>query len=418
MFDSMFDSMYDQLATVHPLLPALVGNAVLLLSAVVAYLITKGVLLFVVRSFAKRTQAQWDDALVKQNVFGRLAQIVPALVIQQGIRLVPDWPEAAELVLQNVISAYMIIMITLTLTAILAAANQIYEARPEARNRPIKGFVQLGQLAIIVVGLILVIAALIDKSPVILLSGLGAITAVLLIVFKDTLLSLAASIQLTGQGLIRVGDWIEVPQYGADGDVIDVALYSITVQNWDKTISTIPTYQLVSGSFKNWRGMSQAGGRRIKRSLNIDLNSIRFLTDAETQRFADYELLKDYIPAKEAELESYNAALDNPGDANVNLRRLTNIGTLRAYIRSYLKHHPKIHKDMTLIVRQLQPGPTGLPIEIYCFSNDINWLNYEGIQSDIFDHICALVPEFGLRIYQQPAGADLAHLQLQGETKI
>ena len=418
MFDSMFDSMFGQLATVHPLLPALVGNAVLLLSAVVAYLITKGVLLFVVRSFAKRTQAQWDDALVKQNVFGRLAQIVPALVIQQGIHLVPDWPETAELVLQNVISAYMIIMITLTLTAILAAANQIYEARPEARNRPIKGFVQLGQLAIIVVGLILVIAALIDKSPVILLSGLGAITAVLLIVFKDTLLSLAASIQLTGQGLIRVGDWIEVPQYGADGDVIDVALYSITVQNWDKTISTIPTYQLVSGSFKNWRGMSQAGGRRIKRSLNIDLNSIRFLTDAETQRFADYELLKDYIPAKEAELESYNAALDNPGDANVNLRRLTNIGTLRAYIRSYLKHHPKIHKDMTLIVRQLQPGPTGLPIEIYCFSNDINWLNYEGIQSDIFDHICALVPEFGLRIYQQPAGADLAHLQLQGETKI
>lgn len=414
----MFDSLYDQLDTLHPLLPALVGNAVLLLGAVVAYLITKRVLLFAVRSFAKRSQAQWDDALVKQNVFGRLAQIVPALVIQQGIHLVPDWPKTAELVLQNVISAYMIIMITLTLTAILAAANQIYETRPEARNRPIKGFVQLGQLAIMVVGLILVIAALIDKSPVILLSGLGAITAVLLIVFKDTLLSLAASIQLTGQGLIHVGDWIEVPQYGADGDVIDVALYSITVQNWDKTISTIPTYQLVSGSFKNWRGMSQAGGRRIKRSLNIDLNSIRFLTDAETQHFADYELLKDYIPAKEAELESYNAALDNPGDANVNLRRLTNIGTLRAYIRSYLKHHPKIHKDMTLIVRQLQPGPTGLPIEIYCFSNDINWLNYEGIQSDIFDHICALVPEFGLRIYQQPAGADLAHLQLQGETKV
>ena len=414
----MSDSLYDQLDTLHPLLPALVGNAVLLLGAVVAYLITKRVLLFAVRSFAKRSQAQWDDALVKQNVFGRLAQIVPALVIQHGIHLVPDWPKTAELVLQNVISAYMIIMITLTLTAILAAANQIYEARPEARNRPIKGFVQLGQLAIMVVGLILVIAALIDKSPVILLSGLGAITAVLLIVFKDTLLSLAASIQLTGQGLIHVGDWIEVPQYGADGDVIDVALYSITVQNWDKTISTIPTYQLVSGSFKNWRGMSQAGGRRIKRSLNIDLNSIRFLTDAETQHFADYELLKDYIPAKEAELESYNAALDNPGDANVNLRRLTNIGTLRAYIRSYLKHHPKIHKDMTLIVRQLQPGPTGLPIEIYCFSNDINWLNYEGIQSDIFDHICALVPEFGLRIYQQPAGADLAHLQLQGETNV
>jgi miniconductance mechanosensitive channel len=410
----MFESIFAQLATVNPLLPAFAGNALLALSALVAYLLTKRILLFLVHFYTERSKAKWDDAFVEQNVFGRLSQLVPALVIQQGIPLMPNWPDAAELVLQNVIQAFMIIMITLAITALLAAINQIYEQRPDAVNRPIKGFIQLAQIIIFVIGLILVIAALIDKSPVILLSGLGAITAVLLIVFKDTLLSLAASIQLTGQGLIRVGDWIEVPQYGADGDVIDVALYSITVQNWDKTISTIPTYQLVAGSFKNWRGMNEAGGRRIKRSLNIDLNSIRFLTDAEAQRFADFELLKDYIPTKEAQLQEYNAALDNPGHSNVNLRRLTNIGTLRAYIRNYLKHHSKIHNDMTLIVRQLQPGPTGLPIEIYCFSNDINWANYEGIQSDIFDHIYAIMPEFGLRAYQQPAGADIAGLNLQG----
>lgn len=410
----MLDSLFTELAALNPLLPALAGNILLVLSALVAYVLTKRILMFLVHRSAERSKTKWDDALVKQNVFGRIAQIVPALIIQQGIHLMPNWPDTVELVIENVVNAFMIIMITLTVTAILSAANQIYEQRPDARNRPIKGFIQLAQLAVFAIGLILVIATLIDRSPVILLSGLGAITAVLLIVFKDTLLSLAASIQLTGQGLIRVGDWIEVPQYGADGDVIDVALYSITVQNWDKTISTIPTYQLVAGSFKNWRGMSASGGRRIKRSLNIDLNSIRFLTEAETQSFADFELLKDYIPDKEAQLQEYNAALNNPGDADVNLRRLTNIGTLRAYIRNYLKHHPKIHNDMTLIVRQLQPGPTGIPIEIYCFSNDINWVNYEGIQSDIFDHICAIVPKFGLRIYQQPAGADLAGLKLQG----
>jgi miniconductance mechanosensitive channel len=238
----------------------------------------------------------------------------------------------------------------------------------------------------------------------------GAITAVLLIVFKDTLLSLAASIQLASQQLIRVGDWLEVPEFGADGDVIDVALYTVTVQNWDKTITTIPTYRLVTGSFKNWRGMTESGGRRIKRAIHIDTNSIRFLSDAEVERFAAFDLLAAYIPAKQQELAKYNARIADDGKPQVNLRRLTNIGTLRAYIVNYLRNHPKIHNNMTLIVRQLEPGTTGLPIEIYCFSNDINWVNYEDIQADIFDHICAIVPEFGLRLYQQPAGTDFAGL--------
>ena len=403
--------MLDQLSSIHPLLPVVAGSLILLLVAILADLVAKRLLLAAIRAVATRTRSDWDDALVEHKVFGRLAQIIPAIIVSAGVELVPGLREADEAVVRNVAGAYMILVIILTLTTALSAANHVYESRPIARDRPIKGFVQLAQVATYILGAILVIAALIDRSPVILLSGLGAMTAVLLIVFKDTLLSLVASLKLTGQDMIRVGDWLEVPQFGADGDVIDVALYTVTVQNWDKTITKIPTHRLISDSFKNWRGMSESGGRRIKRSINVDFNSIRFLTDEEVQRFKDFALLKGYIDAKEAELDAYNEALDAPGESGVNLRRLTNIGTFRAYIYNYLKHHPKIHDRMTLIVRQLQPGTEGLPIEIYCFSNDIDWAAYEGIQADIFDHIGAIAPEFGLRLYQRLAGADLAGLR-------
>jgi miniconductance mechanosensitive channel len=403
--------MLDQLSSIHSLLPVVAGSLILLLVAIFADLVAKRLLLVAIRAAATRTRSDWDDALVEHKVFSRLAQIIPAIIIYSGVRLLPGLSEANEAVVRNVAGAYMIVVIILTLTAALSAANHVYESRPIARHRPIKGFVQLAQVALYILGAILVIAALIDRSPVILLSGLGAMTAVLLIVFKDTLLSLVASLQLTGQDMIRVGDWLEVPQFGADGDVIDVALYTVTVQNWDKTITKIPTHRLISDSFKNWRGMSESGGRRIKRSINVDFNSIRFLTDEEVQRFKDFALLKGYIEAKEAELNAYNEALDAPGGSGVNLRRLTNVGTFRAYIYNYLKHHPKIHDRMTLIVRQLQPGTEGLPIEIYCFSNDIDWVAYEGIQADIFDHIGAIAPEFGLRLYQRLAGADLAGLR-------
>ena len=403
--------MLDQLSSIHPLLPVVAGSLILLLVAILADLVAKRLLLAAIRAVATRTRSDWDDTLVEHKVFSRLAQIIPAIIVSTGVELVPGLREADAAVVRNVAGAYMILVIILTLTAALSAANHVYESRPIARDRPIKGFVQLAQVATYILGAILVIAALIDRSPVILLSGLGAMTAVLLIVFKDTLLSLVASLQLTGQDMIRVGDWLEVPQFGADGDVIDVALYTVTVQNWDKTITKIPTHRLISDSFKNWRGMSESGGRRIKRSINVDFNSIRFLTDEEVQRFKDFALLKGYIDAKEAELNAYNEALDAPGGAGVNLRRLTNIGTFRAYIYNYLKHHPKIHDRMTLIVRQLQPGTEGLPIEIYCFSNDIDWAAYEGIQADIFDHIAAIAPEFGVRLYQRLAGADLAGLR-------
>jgi miniconductance mechanosensitive channel len=400
--------MFDALQNAHPLLLTVLGLGLLVLAAIVADLLAKRLMLVTVARLASRTAVAWDNALVESRVFNRLAMILPAMVLFAGIPLVPGVPEGLEKIVRNVAGAWMILSFMLSLTATLSAVNWLYEQRPESRERPIKGFIQLAEIVVYLVGGILMIAALIDRSPVILLSGLGAMTAVLLIVFKDTLLSLAASIQLTSQKIIRVGDWLEIPQFGADGDVIDVALYTVTVQNWDKTITTIPTHRLISDSFKNWRGMQEAGGRRIKRSINIDMNSIRFLSVEEIERFKQFVLLRDYIAAKEQELRDYNEAIG--ADAEVNLRRLTNIGTLRAYIKNYLKNHPSIHAGMTLIVRQLQPGPHGLPIEIYCFSSDTNWVNYEAIQADIFDHVCAIVPEFGLRLFQSPTGSDFTAL--------
>ncbi|HHQ14021.1 MAG TPA: mechanosensitive ion channel family protein, partial [Chromatiales bacterium] len=396
--------MLKQLESIHPLLPAAAGLLALLAVAVVADLIIKHIVLRALRSVARRTRSNWDDALIDNKVFGRLAQVVPALIIISGIGLVPDVPEELDRLIRNVASGYLVLMVTLTVTAALGAANQIYETYPISRERPLKGVVQLLQILVLLFGGVMVISAVMDRSPLLLLSGLGAMTAILLLVFKDTILGLVASVQLTANDMVRVGDWIEMPQYGADGDVIDVALHTVKVQNWDKTITTIPTYKLIAESFKNWRGMSMSGGRRIKRALYIDTGSIRFLSHDEIERFRRFALLKDYIAAKEKELAEYNANLKYAVEANVNQRRLTNIGTLRAYVQNYLRNHPRIHQQgMTLMVRQLPPGPEGLPIEIYCFTKTTDWIDYEAIQADIFDHLLAIVPEFGLRLYQRPA---------------
>ena len=403
--------MMEQLAEYHPLLPDLVAIAAMLLVALLAYWLADRFLVTAVRAFAKRTAHTWDDALIQFRVAARLAQLVPAFIIYMGIDLFPRINKGLEQVILNATSAYMILIITFTLTAVLGAANAIYETQPRARQRPIKGFVQLVQLAIWIIGIILFVAALMDRSPVILLSGFGAATAVLMLVFKDTILSLVASVQLNALDMVHVGDWIEVPQFGADGDVIDVQLHTIKVQNWDKTITTIPTHRLISDSFKNWRGMSESGGRRIKRSLYLDASSVHFLDSGEIEHCRRFALLDDYLAGKDNELAQYNTSLSGKNaDAAINQRRLTNIGTFRAYTYEYLKHHPRIHRGMTLLVRQLAPGPQGIPIEIYCFTNTTNWNEYEGIQADIFDHLLAIVSEFGLRLYQQPAGADFQRL--------
>lgn len=402
--------MIEKLSEIHPLLPPILGVIALFLAAVIVDLLVKGILVRGVRAVAKKSSAAWDDVLLDHNVFGRLAQIVPGIIVYIGIPFVPELPETVVQLTRNVAAGYMVLMVTMALSALLSAGSTIYSSLPIARERPLKGFVQLVQIAVWVFGAVMIIAAVLDRSPLLLLSGLGAMTAILLLVFKDTILSLVASVQLTAQDMVRVGDWIEVPQFGADGDVVDVQLHTVKVQNWDKTITTIPTHRLISDSFKNWRGMSQTGARRIKRAIDIDVSSIRFQRPDEVEHFKRFVLLRDYVSAKETELADYNASLAAEFDEAVNQRRLTNIGTFRAYAFNYLKNHPHIHKGMTLLVRQLAPGPEGLPLEIYCFTNTTVWAEYEDIQSDVFDHLLAIVPDFGLRLYQKPAGSDVVNL--------
>ncbi len=410
--------MLETLHNYHPALPDVVMITGLLSAALLTYWFGNRILMSLAHSFARRTAHTWDDALIEHKVASRLAQLLPVFIIYIGVDLLPQIVNTVEQVLLKLAGAYVVLVLTFTLTALLSAANSIYESYPASRLRPLKGFVQLLQMAIIIIGVLLVIAALLDKSPWILLSGFGAMTAVLLLVFKDTILSLVASVQLTAQDLVRVGDWIEVSEFGADGDVIDVELHTVKVQNWDKTITTIPTHNLVSGSFKNWRGMSQSGGRRIKRSISLDVSSVRFLGDAEVDRFKRFALLETYIHDKQAELGEYKTARKNgfPSDAEngVNHRRLTNIGTFRAYTYNYLKRHSSIHEDMTLLVRQLPVAPEGVPIELYCFTTTTDWNAYEAIQGDIFDHLMAIVPEFGLRLYQRPSGADIGNIASAG----
>ena len=299
----------------------------------------------------------------------------------------------------------------MAISGALDYANEIYARRPEARSRPIKGYIQVVKIAMFCGAAILMIAVLIEQSPLLLLSGLGAMAAVLLLVFKDTILSLVASVQLTSNDMLRVGDWIEMPSMDADGDVIDIALHTVKVQNFDKTITTIPTHKLIADSYRNWRGMSDSGGRRIKRALVLDQNSVRFLDEDEVAGLKRFRLLETYLARKQDEIAEWNRhELASDSDA-INARRITNIGTLRAYVIAYLQSHPRIADEgFTLMVRQLPPSPQGLPLEIYCFANTIDWAEYEAIQADIFDHMLAILPEFGLRVFQQPSGLDLQGL--------
>lgn len=399
------------LESIHPWLPAATALILLAAAALLADLLAKHQLSSVLRRVAGSTGTQWDDILISSKVFSRLAQAAPAVVIYFGISTIPDLPDSAVLIVRNLMLAFLILVLMRAASALLTAANGIYELSPRSRQRSIKGFVQIAKIILFIFGSVLIVATLLEKSPLGLLTGFGAMTAIVLLVFKDTILSFVASVQLSSLDMVRVGDWIEMPEFNADGDVIEVALHTVRVQNWDKTITTIPTHRLISTSFKNWRGMSDSGGRRIKRALHIDVSSVRFMTGDEVTHFRRFVLLTDYIDAKEKELVAYNQALPGTVDESVNSRRLTNLGTFRAYIYNYLKNHPAIHKQMTLLVRQLAPGATGIPLEIYCFTSTTDWHEYEAIQDDIFDHMLAICGEFGLLIYQQPSSGDLSALR-------
>jgi miniconductance mechanosensitive channel len=405
MFD--FDAMRDRLAE-FPIAEMLIGLCLLVLIAFIADFIVRRVLTRVGLGLAGRAVHDLDVLL--RPVVHSVSRVVPAIVIHRGIGGVPHLSPGIVTLVQNVASAFMIVAVAIAIGAALEMANALYARSPGAHRRSIKGYLQVLKIVIYAIATILVIAALIDRSPLLLLSGLGALAAVLMLVFKDTILSLVASVQLNSNDMLRVGDWIEMPQVSADGDVIDIALHTVKVQNWDKTITTIPTWRLINESYKNWRGMQDSGGRRIKRSLLIDQTSVRFLNEEERERMRRFLLIDDYLAVKAEELARWNAQLVEVGRDPVNTRRATNIGTFRAYVQHYLENHPRIRQDMTLLVRHLQPTEAGLPLEIYTFTATVAWAEYEAIQADIFDHLLAILPEFGLRLFQQPSGADFRPL--------
>ena len=305
---------------------------------------------------------------IRGAIVSRLANIVPALVLSCGASVIPDVHDTLETIIRNVCNAFIVLTSALALARMLDLIELLYRRRPDAATKPIKGYLQLLKIFLTIVAVILMIAMLINRNPLILLSGLGAMAAVLMLIFQDTLLSLVASIQLGTNDMVRIGDWIEMPSQNADGNVIEVALHTVKVQNWDKTITTIPVRKLITDSFKNWRGMQESGGRRIKRALYLDQRSVRFLSDSEIRRLEEFVLLNDYLERKRRELAEWNARLEAQGAKPINERRVTNLGTFRAYVELYLRSNPNIRQDMTLLVRQLQPGVSGIPLEIYCFT--------------------------------------------------
>ena len=388
----------------HPELQTLVASAALIFAAWLANWIVKRIL---VRGVYQLVRSSRETELQDFGIIRRLSNIVPALILSIGVNTVPGLPEAAVTVVRNVCGGFIVLTIALALGALLDIINMIYRRRADAHVHPIKGYLQVVKIVVYAIATILIIATLIDRSPLILLSGLGAMAAVLLLIFQDTILSLVASVQISSNDIIRVGDWIEMPQLNADGDVIDIALHTVKVQNWDKTITNIPTKRFISDSFNNWRGMQESGGRRIKRSLFLDQQSVHFLSGEECERLHRFNLLDEYLTEKRREIDAWNAKLEERGKEPVNTRRITNIGSFRAYVERYLRSHGGIHQGMTLMVRQLSPTADGLPLEIYCFTNTVAWTQYEAIQSDIFDHLLAILPEFGLRVFQHPSGGDM-----------
>ncbi|WP_394173676.1 mechanosensitive ion channel family protein [Thalassotalea litorea] len=383
-----------------------IGIVILLTLCWLGFYIARHQVLNFVHKLVSKSANKWDDLLIQHSVFSRIAWLVPITIL---LVLSPVFLRQHALLL-NVVEIFakvaLAIQVARSISSLLNVTNTAFQESSKEKYLPLNATIQVLKLAVYMVAIILAIATIIDKSPIYLLSGLGALTAVLLLVFQDTIKGLVASVQISANKMVAPGDWIEMPQYGADGDVLEIALNTVKVKNWDNTVTTIPTYALISESFKNWRGMTASGGRRIKRCIQIDLNSVHFCSTELLEKLLKVELLTPYLKQKHQEVEAYNAQKGEQDENNPNLRKLTNIGTFRAYITAYLKNHPKVHPEMTCMVRQLKPSETGVSLELYFFSNDTNWINYEGIQADVFDHLFAIAPLFELRLFQSPTGYD------------
>ena len=380
-----------------------------LILLVASELLTKKVLLRFVSVFIKKSKTRFDDLLLSHGVLRWAAHLIPPVLLYNiVVPVFQFYPDTIQ-VFQSVATLYLTIIVLVALLFTLDAVQDYFSAHPVSRRLPLKSFIQVLKTIIVTIGSIVVIAKLLGKSPVVFFSGIGAFTAVIILIFKDSILGFVAGIQLSTNNLVRVGDWIEMPEYGADGDVVDISLVTVSVQNWDKTISTIPAYALISAGFKNWRGMSESGGRRIKRSINIDMQSVGFCDEEMLKKIQGVQLLKEYIEKKRQEIDAYNAQYVFDTSVPVNGRRMTNLGVFRAYLVAYLRQHPKINDDMTFLVRHLQPTENGLPVEIYVFSNDVEWANYEALQADIMDHVLSVLSFFGLSVFQNPSGGDIVN---------
>ena len=382
----------------------------LIIASVITFYLTQKILLGIVHRLTKKSKTKWDDILIERKFFRKLSYLVPSYIIYVFTPLVlGNYPQTVSII-QMVLTIYMIIVVVLAINAFLNVISDIYQDFTISKKKPIKGYIQVAKIIILIIGGIVVLANLFGKNPLGLLGGLGAFSAVLLLVFKDPILGFIGGIQLSANNMLSPGDWISMPKYNTDGTVIDVALTTVKVQNWDKTISTIPTYSLISDSFKNWKGMEESGGRRIKRSINIDMKTIKFCTPDMLSKYSKIEDVKDYVENTEEKLVEYNTSKNIDNSVLVNGRRQTNIGVFRAYLRGYLSNHPNVNEGMTFLIRQLQPTEKGIAIEIYVFSKIQEWAKYEDLQSDIFDHVLAVVPEFDLKVFQNPTGDDFQKL--------
>jgi len=388
----------------YPWLEMLISFAILIFLAALANFIAKRIIVRGIRHIITKLKSPHQSIFAQHSVTRRFANIVPAIVIMNGISAVPHLPLKVITLIQMGAQAFIFLTLALSISEALNIFNLVYQRNPKSRNKPIKGYLQLIKLILFVVCGLMILGTFLKKDVFTLLAGFGAMAAVLMLVFQNTILSLVASVQIASYDMVRIGDWIEMPSLNADGDVIDMSLHTVTVQNFDKTLTTIPTNKLVTDTFRNWRGMSNSGCRRIKRSIFLDQSSVHFMTDSEQRKLKDFLLLDHYLDAKQDEINKFNDHLSNQSEYNQ--RRLTNVGTFRAYVEFYIRQHQGIAQNQTILVRQLQPTSEGLPLEIYAFTNTTAWASYEAIQSDIFDHLIAIIPEFGLRIYQAPSGYD------------
>lgn len=364
-----------------------------------------------VRRIVARTKVTWDDELFSTPVLNRLCHILSALLLYLVLPLIFVDRNEVRTIMMRLLDIYVVITIFRFLHAAIFAAFRIFAARPAWQNKPIKGLRQTAQGIVLLVCAILIVSIILNKSPTILLTGLGASAAIILLIFRDSILGFVSGIQLSANDMLQVGDWIAVPKFGADGTVEEVSLTTVKIRNWDNTITTLPPYLLVSDSFQNWRAMQLSGGRRVKRSVSIDMTSVRFCTPEMLARYREIDLLKEYIDSTEQRVEEYNAAHGIPAGARkINGLHQTNLGVFRAYLVRYLQNEVPVNRNMTLMVRQLQPTQTGIPMELYFFTNTVEWVAYEGIQSDVFDHVLAVIPEFDLKVFQDPSGSDIERL--------